>query len=460
WFGYATAWASRSNMSRSGFHSRRLLAGFLIATAAGAEDRVAACASGPDCVAVSRKLQERTGAGLRDEALNLQPLPPGITATDELTEDQAVAIALWRNPRLHVALAALGVARADLVDAGLLRNFSFQVLFPVGPKPFESLLQAPIDALWERPRRVAAARVNLSQVGESVVQNGLDLVRDVRVACADLASADAAAQIIARAADLRSRIAMLTDKRLAAGDISEMEAMLPRIDARSVGDQALRSAREREVVRDRLRSLLGLRWDSSPLRLARIADPPEPPPEWTALLKSAEEARPDLRAAELAIEVATLRAKWERSRVVSILAPLLSVKDVGSAGVRAGPGLQADVPIFNRNQGGIRRADAEVHRRAMEYLTLRDQVELDVRQTRAHYVQAFESLQRVRNEIIPAVRDSVRLAERAFANGDASYLFALEASRQLFDAELRETQEVAAARRAAADLQRAAGRKW
>jgi cobalt-zinc-cadmium efflux system outer membrane protein len=167
-----------------------------------------------------------------------------------------------------------------------------------------------------------------------------------------------------------------------------------------------------------------------------------------------------MRAAELAVEAATLRAKWERSRILTVLSALLSVKGVGDAGIRAGPGVQTQLPIFNRNQGSIARADAEVHRAAIAYVALRDDVELEVRRARTEYVQALESLQRVREAILPAVHDSVKLAERAYTDGDASYLFVLEASRQLYDVEILEAQEAAALRRAAANGEHAIGRKW
>lgn len=66
--------------------------------------------------------------------------------------------------------------------AGLLRNPNFSLLFPVGPKPFEFLLTLPIEGLWERPRRVEAAKANLDAVSQGLVQHGLDLARDAKLA--------------------------------------------------------------------------------------------------------------------------------------------------------------------------------------------------------------------------------------------------------------------------------------
>ena len=81
-----------------------------------------------------------------------EPLPPGASIDDGLTTQEAVAIALWNSPSFQATLADLGVARADLAEAGLLRNPIFSLLFPSDPKQLEWTLQFPFDALWQRPR--------------------------------------------------------------------------------------------------------------------------------------------------------------------------------------------------------------------------------------------------------------------------------------------------------------------
>jgi cobalt-zinc-cadmium efflux system outer membrane protein len=97
-----------------------------------------------------------------------------------------VAIALWNNAALQADLAALKVARADLLDAGLLRNPTLQLLLPFGYTQFEMLLNLPGEILWQRPKRVAAAKIETDRVARGLEQNGLDLVRDVRCAYYDL----------------------------------------------------------------------------------------------------------------------------------------------------------------------------------------------------------------------------------------------------------------------------------
>ncbi|MHB9002373.1 MAG: hypothetical protein ACYC9N_22995, partial [Thermoanaerobaculia bacterium] len=54
---------------------------------------------------------------------------------DELTADEAVAIAMVNNPRFQVTLAELGIARADLIEASTISNpvFEFEIRYPGEP---------------------------------------------------------------------------------------------------------------------------------------------------------------------------------------------------------------------------------------------------------------------------------------------------------------------------------------
>ncbi len=417
-----------------------------------------------DHPAISRSVEERTGRQLRPdvraEQLQTPGFPPGLTFTGQLSEEDAVAIALWNNSTLQATLKNLGIAQANLLEAGLLRNPSFQVLLPVGAKPFEFVLQWPVEAIWQRPRRLAVARSNLSQVSQTLIQAGLDVARDARIAHAELALAEQKRASAAEALRLRRRIAELTEKRLDAGDISEFDANLARIDARSMEEGAGRLAREAEAARERLRMVLGLRGTNTGLSALQTSVDTPKPPELEKLLATAMEARPDLRAAELGVEIAVRNARWERSRVFALVAPLLSVKETGSPlQNRAGPGLQAELPIVNRNHGQVRRADAEADRAAVLYVAARDRVEAEVREARVHLLQALDSLDLLRTGILPAVQKSIELAEKAYAEGDASFLTVLEANRQVYDVQLREAEAIASVRRARAHLERAIGKK-
>jgi outer membrane protein, heavy metal efflux system len=421
----------------------------------------------------STELERRTGHGPAPRGVRQFMLPTGVSLADGLSEDDAVAIALWNNAQLHADLAVLGLARADLLEAGLLRNPILQIVLPIGPyRQFESLLNFPFEVFWQRRKRVAAANEELQRIAVSLEQNVLNLMRDVRLAYTDWLLAQARVRLATEAVEVRTQTVRLTNVRLRAGDVSEIEATAARLDESLAAEQAGRMQREVKAARDRLRLLIGM---NEPQELAPAEASGQPSSanfvtvanaaalssqaaSLDELLKAAFDARPDLRAAELAIESATKRAQWEHSRIVT-LAGLLNIKQGDGLGFSPRPGVLAELPIFNRNQGGIARADAEVARAAWQFLATRQRIASEVQEAFNQLAQARETLTSWRAQTMPLAEENMRLAERAFNKGDQSFLFVLDATRRVVEVRQREVELLADAQRARAQLDRSLGRK-
>jgi cobalt-zinc-cadmium efflux system outer membrane protein len=435
---------------------------------------------------VSKEVEARTGHKVNTATKATGwALPEGVSLDDGLTEDEAVAAALWNNPALQAEMTALGLARADLIEAGQLRNPSLTLIFPFSTRILESVANWPFEALWQRPRRVAAAKLELERVGESLVSRALDLVRDARLAYVEYALAQRRASVAAEATRERGEIATIVNARFRAGDISELETSAARLDARLAEEQTTRFAHDVVIARERLRALLGVGASEpsfeiilSPAtetaggpaginqsaglrtRTATTTTPVASDPSETlsGLIEQALDARPELKAAQLAIEAAGQRAKWERSRILAVTA-IAKEYGRGAQGFEQGPGVQIELPIFNRNQGGISRAEAEIERAAKQLIAARQRVVAEVREAYAQLTQARESSGLWRARLLPPLEDDIRGAERAYKAGDASYLFVLETTRRLTDARLREAELQAATARAFIALERNVGRR-
>jgi outer membrane protein, heavy metal efflux system len=431
---------------------------------------------------VSKEVEARTGHKINTSTkASAWTLPEGVTPDDGLTEDEAVAIALWNNPELQAELTSLGLARADLIQAGQLSNPSLTLIFPFSTRILESVANWPFEALWQRPKRVAAAKLELERVGETLVSRSLDLVRDTRLAYADYAVAQRRASLTAEAVRERGEIATIINARFRAGDISELETSAARLDARLAEAEAMRFAHEVVIARDRLRALLGAAKSDpgfeiilSPAAETANVDQPASVKISTAtpattvssgqsetlneLIEQALDARPELKAAQLAIEAAGRRAKWERSRILAVSA-IAKEYGRGANGFEQGPGAQIELPIFNRNQGGISRAEAEIERAARQLIAARQRVVAEVREAFTQLTQTRESHQMWRARVAPSLEDDIRGAERAYKAGDAPYLFVLETTRRLTDARLREAELQAATARALIALERSVGRR-
>ena len=416
------------------------------------------CATSPyDHAWISRDLARRTGAHVGPQTpVDAPSVPRGVTTDDGLTADEAVALALWNNPRLHADLAQLGLSRADLVEAGLIPNPLLTLMFPLGGHPMSIRVQAPIEALWQRGRRVAAAQRDVERVAHGLVQTGLDLARDARLAHADLLLAGERQRVRAEAAEALASIAELTRLRAAAGDVGDVELQFALAESLTARDAALRARVDLDLAGVAFRALLGFAADPRPLSAVAqpVADTPVEPV--ADVIRSALASRPDLHAAQLAVEAAAARAGWERSRVVSFSAALDGVSPAGD-GLAFAPGLVAPLPIFHFNQGAIGRAEAEIEQNSWRFIALRQQVATEVTQAHAQLAQARESLARWRAEVSPALEGAVQHATEQFTAGEASYLAVLDVTRRAIDGRLRLAELEADVRRALAQRDRSAG---
>jgi len=182
-----------------------------------------------------------------------------------LTPEGAVEVALLRNQGLVATYEELGVAQADLVQAGLLRNptFGARVRFPTGAGFTDTEFSIAEDFLgiFTLPlrKRVAVAQLDASKarVGSAV----LDLTAEVRGAFVGLQAAQATAKVRQLVLDAQQAAAELRRRQHAAGNVGDLE--LAQEEA-FYQQSKLDFARGRTQVleqRERLNRLLGLQRD-------------------------------------------------------------------------------------------------------------------------------------------------------------------------------------------------------
>ena len=105
------------------------------------------------------------------------------------------------------------------------------------------------------------------------------------------------------------------------------------------------------------------------------------------------------------------------------------------------------------------RAHAEIERAAWQYVEVRRQVTLQVREASLLRDHAAQALGILRSRVLPLVEQEIRRAEKIYGDGQVSYLVVLEATRQRADAGLREAELMANIRRAQARLDHGVGGK-
>ncbi len=421
-----------------------------------------ACASGgaPDRARVATALEERTGAtarGLAPAENRVWSAPPGTSTEDGLTIDEAVAIALWNSPDFQVALSSLGIARADVIEAGMLKNPVFSLLFPLGPKQLEFTVSWAIDAIWQRPKRIASATLNAEAVAEQLVAGGLRVVADVRLAFFEVLISD---RRLASATDMASYSAQaskLAEGQFRAGEISEFEASLARADSLRLEVTRLSRVTAHDVAVVKLRALLGLD-ATAPVRLIEPADmTTDECGTGPALVESALAARPEVRAAELQMEAAGARAGLEKAKVWTFTATL-DANAKGSRGFEMGPGLLMELPILSQNQGGRARAAAEIEQAARRYIAVRASISTEVGSATAVLTEARATASLLGDVVAGVLTRARNQAEGLYKAGEISLLDLLQTRQRLIDLETARFDAAFGVNRAVVRLEQAMGR--
>ncbi|MCY2963409.1 MAG: TolC family protein, partial [Planctomycetota bacterium] len=168
--------------------------------------------------------------------------------------------------------------------------------------------------------------------------------------------------------------------------------------------------------------------------------------------------RPDAIAAAEAVEAA--EARLDLSRVSWFR--LLGLADGTSGrnkGRELGPATRFSVPIFNWNQGGVTRAEAELERAERNQHTVACQIVLDVHRSALQYEQAVVEMDVLLHRVRPELETAIDRAQRAYQEGQVTYLIVLETTRQKIDNLLREAQLQGDLRRFWAELERSVGKR-
>jgi len=383
-------------------------------------------------------------------------IPETVDLADGLSEAEAVRLALRNNAAFQELLTDLGLAHADIVQAGLLTNPELLYVFQTAPKPFKYAIDLPVEAIVLRPIRQRAAEAEWERTRERLTQAGLDLVRDTRLAHADWVLARERVDIANENLKLRARITSLTEERLKAGDATPLELSTAKIDSLRARQEATRANNDMPIFEERLRNLTGLGMSRPDLTPEPLEPPAEINTDVEARVADAVAARPDVLAAEHAIAAAD-----ERIRLAKLgWGRLLIIGDAtsGHNGHEFSPGFRITIPIFNWNQGAIARAEVDRERFVRQLQTVRERAILDVRQAYAQHAQASADYRQWTAEIRPTVELAVRRAENTYKEGGASLLLVLETSRQMIDTRTREAQLRADLAKARAELERSVGR--
>lgn len=372
----------------------------------------------PEPLPVPPTLATATPAVAFDTSLLVDPGPP-----DGLTLDAAIERTMTANLDIRALRHELTQADADILTAGLRTNplvymdsqfipyGSFNDARPGGPTQYDLNITYPIDVSGKRRARTVVARM-----ARTVLEAQFQDVsrRQIDTVCRAFVNLQAArTDALAAEAAVRRQETFLAECR------RTMDAAAPRT-ADTLDHLAFALARSRNSLaeaqeayddaRESLGVLLNLPLEETsrvePYGSLRTDVPPPPPPE--QLVDLAMRCRPDLRAARLGIDRAGAEISLQRANRlddVFLFYDPITIQDNSPYDRRSASswavGLTFAMPIFNRNQGNVARAESNLAQTRLELQSIERRVAAEVRLAEREYRRSAAAVDQLERDVVP-----------------------------------------------------------
>ncbi|HXV19612.1 MAG TPA: TolC family protein [Desulfuromonadales bacterium] len=388
---------------------------------------------------------------------------------------QAVDFSLQNNGELMALREERGIREAGRSRAGLYPNPVLEADGTTGKltgSPSENTLTVGISQEFptagKRGKRLLAAEKELEGFDRQLDNAGRLLAAEVKAAFYDLLLAQQKVELAQRSLALNNRLLEVAGQRFEAGDIPELEVNLARVEAaRSEGRKA---EAEREIVpaRARLLVLLGLPSETAAGFTGSLEESSGDVGELAELKALALAQRSDLAAleaqkAQVGAEVQLAKAE----RIPNLTAGIAYTRentatDIGDEEIKdadnlVGLRLAIPIPLFDRNQAGIREAVARKGSTEARALFARQSVEREVETAHARLTGAEKIASLYAGGIIPQLEENLKLVQEAYQIGEIGILTVIEEQKKFVEVHENYLAALYGRQTARAELEKAVG---
>ncbi len=383
---------------------------------------------------------------------------------DGITREEAIRISLLNNQQLQAAFQSLGIARADVIQAGLYTNPSLGALFRFptkggGGTSAELDLLFRISDLWNVPLQRKVAETEALRTTQLVIQEILHTAARARDTFDELLLQQAMDEFLSRNITLFQTTVEELQIRFHAGLVNDLDIYLAenvlfggQVDLARIKSSLI-------TARAHMAETLGL----NPLQLSNIKiignleEIPlrtlSPEQGW----EFAKDHRIDLQLNQLQISQTRRLLDWQKAQIFG---------DVGLGGnytreldkeKSLGPLFVLQIPIFNQNQGGIARAEFQLHQAQQQMkateLSAKQEIQSLLGELTFHETHA----QLFRDKMLVAQQNALSYVERFYSTMQLNSIFLIEARRRILNTQRGYFQALRAYRRTESMLQVALG---
>jgi outer membrane protein TolC len=322
-----------------------------------------------------------------------------------LDADSAVAVALVNHPGLQATYAELGIAEADVAQAGRLPNPRFSTTRTRSDDSFkyETALTLPIVALLTMPASVRMERQRFEAVKLEVADRVVRHAAQTRRAWIEAVAAAATVAYLQQVHDAAEATSELAGRMVAAGNAPRLDALREQAFAAETGLQLRRAQGASAAARLRLARWMGL--GEAPVNFV-LADALPPLPAAVDPVAGLEvlalEQRLDVLAAKRGAEATARSLGLTRAtRFVNALelgpATVLEQGDAAKKGYQ----ISVELPLFDWGTSRVARAEATYMRAVGRVAEVALDARSEVREVHAGYEAAWDVADRYARTVVP-----------------------------------------------------------
>jgi outer membrane protein, heavy metal efflux system len=369
---------------------------------------------------------------------------------DGLTLDMAIDRLLRANYDLRTKFQEIPKSQADILTAGLRANPLIFASFDnvpygnyspqrPGQNGYSVTLIQPFDVNRKRLARIVVAQ-QAKKVLEAQYQDAVRReIDNLYTAFVNVLEAREAVRYARVGLGGLGEVSKVVQEQYQKGNLPapELDAALIQRDTAEVGLEEAEVALQR--AQKALAVVLGIPSASADRLEVRgtIRDTVPPPPPVEDLIRFALCSRPDVIAYRLGVRSAEANVKLQKKEVFPDVFALYTpygftnfAPENQKSTTAWGVAVFASIPLLNRNQGNIRRAEHTVLQTKIELSGLEQQVVAEMQQAALEYGKSRDVLQRFEQGILPRARRMRDAKYRLYTQGQGSVLTYLEGQRQ------------------------------
>jgi cobalt-zinc-cadmium efflux system outer membrane protein len=403
----------------------------------------------PESIRVSYETEPRVAARwmpretppLPDHSPPAEEVPAGNAAATGYTLAQLESFALANNPAVLQAAARVQAAEGRALQAGLYPN-------PVAGYKADEMGDdgaAGKQGAFVRQEIVTAHKLRYGQsaAGHAVTAaqhaaaaQQQRVLGDVRRLFLEALAAQRLQELNRELVRVGEEGMRATTELLRAKEVSRVDQLEAQIEA-DAARLRLRQADERyRAAWRQLVAVIGMT-DLQPGPLQGSLEEQVPELDWDTSLQRLMAESPQLAQAQAAVAQARCAlAREQAGRIGNLEFEVSAAHDNATGDNIAGVQVGMPLPVFDRNQGNICRAVADLRAAQCEV----ERIALELRERLAgafeRYTNARHEAEQYRTSILPNARTSLNLVRAGYTQGELGYLALLTAQRTYFQANL------------------------